>query len=264
MAFKDIEQFRENLKGIPETVINGSMTNVLWTILSYSDGCFIGEESLMKICRVKKSALRKNIRKLTDLGLIRRETPKAYKGRSQRYWVNMERLNALADSSYRVDIDTPIKTQRVDLETPKGVTMSLNGSNQIHPQRYKNTQISSNEDFEIYLKFIPTQKKPRLSKELVSVLDELLQKYQGTLSKVIEDHFYATNWHGINIPNVFVLDRLRELNARPIKYSKENPPAHCGECDPIERVLLVTDENGDHRITCRKCNWFYVNQASGY
>ena len=222
MAFKDIEQFRENLKGIPETVINGSMTNVLWAILSYSDGCFIGEDALMKICRVKKSALRKNLRKLTDLGLIRRETPFAHKGRSQRYWVNMVRLNALADPTYRVDLDTPIKTERVDLETPKGVNNSPNGSNQIHPQRYKNTQISSGEDLEIYLKFIPVNKKPRVSKEIRTVLDELLQKYQGTTSKVIEDGFYGTNWHGINMPTVFVLDRLRELNARPIKYSKEN------------------------------------------
>lgn len=240
------------------------MTNVLWAILSYTDGFYDGQDSLAKLARVKKSALDKNLRKLTALGLIAREQNFARKGVQQRYWVNMDRLNALASNNQRVDIDTPNKTNRVELETAKGVTESLNECNEIHPYRKKDTQISSNEDLESYLKFIPSHKQFKLNRQLKEVLEEL--RHKGTTFKAIEDLFYTTNWDAINMPSVFVLKSLTDLNARPVKYSQEFPPPHCGECDPVERKFpyLVENSSGQASQYCFTCNWYWVNKRNGY
>jgi hypothetical protein len=265
MSFNDIEPFRKALEGVPEGLIKPSMSSLLWVIVSYPNGCYIGQDSLAKQARLKHDNFTKSLRACTKLGLIDREQTYARTGVRQCYRVNMPRLLELG----RVEHSPPTLINRVEQSPVVGGTESPTGSNQVDPYKDNKYYKSSNEDlFNSSLSFIPASSRFSIPKEVHSLLEEL--EHRGTTLEAIEAEFSQVNWSKVNSPKVFVLDRLRDLVARPVQFSATNRPPKCAnpECDEETRTLpypvTVPNGNGQTTRSCLECNHYWVNKRNGF
>jgi hypothetical protein len=265
MSFNDIEPFRKALEGVPEGVITPAMASLLWVIVSYPNGCYIGQERLAKQARLELGYFKKVMGFCTKLGLIERDQPHAQTGTRQCYRVNMTRLLELG----RVELITPTPTQRVEQSLLLGGTESPTGSNQVHPYRdNKNYKSSGEELFSSVLSFIPASSRFSVTKELRSLVEEL--EHRGTTLEVIRGEFSQVNWNAIDNPKLFVLGRLRDLMARPVKYTEVTRPTKCAnsECDEKTRTLAyavpVPNGNGMRTQSCLECSVYWVNKKNGY
>ena len=265
MSFNDIEPFRRALEEAPEGLIKPSMASLLWVIVTYPNGCYIGQDALAKQARLKHDNFTKVLRNCTKLGLITREQSYARAGVRQCYRVNMPRLLELG----RVEHSPPTLTNRVEHNPLVGVTESPTGSNQVDPYKYNKYYKSSNEDlFNSSLSFIPASSRFSIPKELHSLLEEL--EHRGTTLEAVKGDFRQVNWDLIDNPKVFVLGRLRDLVARPVQYTATNRPPKCAnpECDEETRTLpyLVSVPNGNGQTTqsCLECNHYWVNKRNGF
>lgn len=265
MSFNDIEPFRHALEGVPEGLIKPSMSSLLWVIVSYPNGCWIGQDALAKQARLKHDNFTKVLRDCTKLGLIDREQKYARFGLRQCYRVNMPRLIELG----RVEQSPPTLTNWVEQSPVVGGTESPTGSNQVAPYKDNKYNKSSNEDlFNSSLSFIPASSRFAIPEELHSLLKEL--EHRGTTLEVIEAGFSQVNWAGINSPKVFVMGRLRDLMARPVRFSATNRPPKCAnpDCNKDTRTLPysvpVPNGNGQTTRNCLECNHFWVNKRNGF
>lgn len=265
MSFNDIEPFRKALAGVPEGLIKPSMSSLLWVIVSYPNGCYIGQESLAKQACLKHDNFTKVLRACTKLGLIEREQSYARTGIRQCYRVNMPKLLELG----RVENSPPTLTNRVEQNLVVGGTESPTGGTQVDPYKDNKYYKSSKEDlFNSSLSFIPAGSRFSVTKEFNSLLEEL--EHRGTTLEAIEAEFSRVNWSGINSPKVFVLGRLRDLVARPVQFSETNRPPKCAnpECDEETRTLTypvsVPKGNGQTTQFCLECNHYWVNQRNGF
>ena len=265
MSFNDIESFRKALEGVPEGLIKPSMSSLLWVIVSYPNGCYIGQDALAKQARLKHDNFNKSLRACTKLGLIEREQNYARTGVRQCYRVNMPRLLELG----RVEHNPPTLINRVEHNPVVGVTESSTGSNQVDPYKDNKYYKSSNEDlFNSSLSFIPASKRFSISKELYSLLEKL--EHRGTTLEALRADFSQVNWNLIDNSRVFVLSRLRDLLARPVQFSATNRPPKCAnpDCDEETRTLPYPVEvpNGDGQTTqsCIECNHYFVNKRNGF
>jgi len=262
MSFNDIELFRRALEEAPEGLITPSMSSLLWVIVSYPNGCYIGQDALAKQARLKHDNFTKVLRNCTKLGLITREQTYARAGVRQCYRVNMTRLLELA----RVELSTPTTNKRVELETVKGGTESPSGSNPVHPYKdYKNYKSSKDDLFNSSLSFIPANKRFVVSQEVKKLLNEL--EHTGTTLEAIEADFRTVAWDLILNPRVFVTSRLRDLVARPVLYTSERQPPKCShpDCDPVTRKFpYAVEMPGEGKtMSCPDCNHFWVNKRNG-
>lgn len=265
MSFNDIEPFRKALEGVPEGLIKPAMSSLLWVIVSYPNGCYIGQESLAKQARLKHDNFTKSLRACTKLGLIDREQTYARTGVRQCYRVNMPRLLELG----RVEHNPPTLTSRVEQSRVVSGTESPTGSNQVDPYKDNKNNKSSNDDLlKTSLSFIPANKRFKVPDEMRNMLSEL--EHQGTTFQAIRDEFSQVNWDLINNPRVFVLGRLRDLVARPVQFTANNQPPKCAnpECDEFTRSLpypvLIPNGNGATTKTCLECNYVWVNKRNGF
>lgn len=263
MSFNDIESFRRALEEAPEGLIKPSMASLLWVIVSYPNGCYIGQDALAKQACLKHDNFTKVLRSCTKLGLISREQTYARAGVRQCYRVNMTRLLELT----RVELSTPTTNKRVELETVQGGTGSPSGSNPVHPYKdYKNYKSSKDDLFTSSLSFIPANKRFAISEEVKKLLNEL--EHTGTTLEAIEADFGTVSWDSIHNPRVFVTSRLRDLVTRPVRYTFERQPPKCPnpDCDPVTRTFPYAVENpGEGKtMTCPECNHFWVNKRNGY
>lgn len=261
MSFNDIEPFRKALQGVPEGLIKPNMASLLWVIVSYPNGCYIGQDALAKQACLKHDNFTKVLRACTNLGLIDREQTNARKGVQQCYRVNMPRLTELG----RVEHSPPTPTNRVELEPVLGGTESDIGGTQVHPYKDNKYYKSSHEDvFSSSLSFIPATKRFTIGKEVHKLLEEL--EHRGTSLEAIEAEFSRVIWNSIDNPRMFVLSRLRDMLARPVQYTTTSRPPKCDnpDCDEKTRTLPYAVEvpNGDGQKTqlCLKCNSFWVNK----
>ena len=263
MSFNDIEPFRRALEEAPEGLIKPSMASLLWVIVTYPNGCYIGQDALAKQACLKHDNFTKVLRNCTKLGLISREQTYARAGVRQCYRVNMTRLLELT----RVELSTPTTNKRVELETVQGGTESPSGSNPVHPYKdYKNYKSSKDDLFISSLSFIPANKRFAITEEVKKLLNEL--EHTGTTLEAIEAEFRHDKWESITNPRVFVTGRLRDLVARPVRYTSERQPPKCShpDCDPVTRTFPYAVENpGEGKtMTCPDCNHFWVNKRNGY
>lgn len=265
MSFNDIEPFRNALEGVPEGLIKPNMASLLWVIVSYPNGCYIGKDALAKRARLKPDNYDKVLRACTKLGLIDREQTHARTGVRQCYRVNMTRLMELG----RVENSPPTPTNRVELKPVLGGTESETGGTQVHPYKEYKYYKSSKEDlFNSSLSFIPATKRFAVSKELHNLLEEL--EHRGTTLEAIEAEFSRVDWNSIDNPRVFLLGRLRDLVARPVQYTATNRPPKCAnpDCDEESRTLPypveVPNGNGQTTRSCLECNHYWVNKRNGF
>lgn len=137
MSFNEIAEFRELLSRISKErpgLINAGKRSLLWAIISQSAGCFVGYEELADQVGLAPGTVKTYLRELTDLNLILREQTYARKGVRQCYHVSLQGLRDLV----RVSPVTPIEQETPLLgviESLKGVTESVNGSNQLPTYR---------------------------------------------------------------------------------------------------------------------------------
>jgi hypothetical protein len=265
MSFNDIEPFRRALEEAPEGLITPSMASLLWVIVSYPNGCYIGQDALAKQARMKHDNYSKVLGRCTRLGLILREQSYARAGVRQCYRVNMTRLLELS----RVELSTPTNNKRVELETVQGGTKSPSGGNQVHPYKdYKYYKSSKEDLFITSLSFIPANKRFAISEEVKKLLIEL--EHTGTTLEAIEADFRTVAWDLIQNPRVFVTGRLRDLVTRPVLYTSERQPPKCNnpDCDPTTRKLSypieIPNGNGARTYSCPDCNYSSVNKRNGY
>lgn len=265
MSFSDIESFRRALEGVPEGIIKPNMASLLWVIVSYPNGCYIGQDALAKQARLKHDNFTKVLRACTKLGLIDREQTYARTGIRQCYRVNMPRLLELG----RVEFSTPTLTNRVESKTVLGGIESGTGSTQVDPYKYNKYYKSSKEDlFNSSLSFIPANKRFAVNEELHILVDEL--EHRGTTSEALAAEFRHDNWPKVNNPKKFVLDRLRDLVARPVQYTATNRPPKCAnpDCDEeTRRVPYPVDipgGNGAQTYSCLECNPGILNKRNGF
>lgn len=223
-----------------------------------------GEELFMRASGVSRQSVHRALKELLKGGVIT-QWKKGYRGQRAEFIpvYHLQLLNSVKPPlRITEEKESSLASESDNLDIEKGKENTSKGTSQPVAISILSNSKSSKENLEDYLNFIPISKRPALSKELTKVLEELIHK--GTSFKVIEDHFYGTNWEAITIPSGFVLKSLTDLNARPVKYSREFPPPYCGECHETERAFIITDKNGEHSNACKKCNWFWVNKSNGY
>jgi hypothetical protein len=126
---------------------------------------------------------------------------------------------------------------------------------------------SSSEDlFNSSLSFIPASCRFSIPKELPLLLKEL--EHRGTTLEAIEAEFRHDKWESIHNPKAIVTGRLRDMVARPVRYTFERQPPKCAnpDCDPVTRRLTrpVEMPGEGKTMTCPDCNHFWVNKRNGY
>jgi hypothetical protein len=213
----------------------------------------------------KESTLKSNLNKCTKLNLIDREQKFPREGVQQCYRVNLNNLLSLGG----VTLNDPSPMGRVDLKPAQGLSKPASGFAEMAPYKdYKNNKSSKEELFIFSLSFIPAHKRFAISGEVKKILSEL--EHRGTTLEAIEADFRTVAWELIDNPRVFVMGRLRDLVARPVRYTSERQPPKCSnpDCDPATRKLPYAIEipkgNGARTLSCPDCNFSSVNKRNGY
>lgn len=271
MSFNEIDPFRKALAGISGKTINPSMRDLLWVIISYADGCFIGHEELEAQAGLTPANLKKVRNKCLKLGLLLRDQKHARQGLQQLYRVNIPRLQELA----RVEDSNPSQLtyrenilERVEINPSEGRTISPEGVKVVTPyreqrkERYKKSPES--ELFESFIQLFPTEQRFPQDRELLDLLLKL--EHKGTPLKAVEADLSDTNWRVIRSPREFAKSLLKQLLARAPYYTQENPPP---KCEPLCRRDEVNptrfpNVDGGTSPVCQKCDPFYVNKSNGY
>jgi hypothetical protein len=264
MSYDQIAPMRQAFRAISHETINTSMRQLLLIIASYPNGCFIGYEALTKECGFnKESTLKSNLNKCTKLNLIDREQKFPREGVQQCYRVNLNNLLTLGG----VTLNDPSPMGRVDLKPAQGLSKPASGFVEMAPYKdYKNNKTSKDDLFNSSLSFIPANKRFVISEEVKKLLNEL--EHRGTTLEAIEAEFRHDKWESIHNPKAIVTGRLRDMVARPVRYTSDRQPPKCAHphCDPVTRTFTYAVENpGEGKtMTCPECNFFWVNKRNGY
>lgn len=225
MSFNEIAEFRELLSRISKErpgLINAGTRNLLWVIISYPDGCFIGYKELADQVGLTPDTVDKYLRRASNLKLILREQSYARRGVRQCYRVSLPGLRALVRVSPVPPIEQDNPLQGVT-ESLQGVTESLNGCHQLptykEERNYKEERVSNNlsnfdlERFnEVVLKPLPesVSKFVNPGKNFELLLDELTSL--GAL-KDVPVQLKSVNYDPGKNPGGLVLKVLNDLLA---------------------------------------------------
>ncbi len=225
MSFNEIAEFRELLSRISKErpgLINAGTRNLLWVIISYPDGCFIGYKELADQVGLTPDTVDKYLRRASNLKLILREQSYARRGIRQCYRVSLPGLRALVRVSPVPPIEQDNPLQGVT-ESLQGVTESPNGCHQLptykEERNYKEERVSNNlsnfdlERFnEVVLKPLPesVSKFVNPGKNFELLLDELTSL--GAL-KDVPVQLKSVNYDPGKNPGGLVLKVLNDLLA---------------------------------------------------
>lgn len=120
MSFNEIADFRTALSQLTKThpgLVKGGWRSVMWVIVSYPDGCFIGYKEIADQAGYAPDTVKTYLRELTKLGFILREQKWVRKGIRQCYRIDVK---AIADF-HSVAPDTPNSS----ISTVTGVPTSV-------------------------------------------------------------------------------------------------------------------------------------------
>ena len=150
MSFNEIAVFRTALGAISREhpkLINAGKRSLLWVIVSYPDGCFIGLQELADQAGLDPGTVLKYLRELTKLGFISREQTYARKGVRQCYRVNLRNVEHFLSLSPVTPTDKePIPLLPITSES-KPVTESVTAYHPEYPYKdYKDYKYDKDKD----------------------------------------------------------------------------------------------------------------------
>jgi hypothetical protein len=264
MSFNEIAEFRTALGVISRDypkLINAGQRSLLWVIVSYPEGCFIGLDELANQAGLSNDTTKAYLRALTKLSLIDREQSYARKGLRQCYRVNVSALTNFV----RVLPDTPFNNSVMGVtNTAKGVTKLANGSHPIHPYKEYKDYKYDKERFDKLITYLPKDVRQYVKpgKNYEERLDEL-ERRGITLEAVgvyLSKQNFATS-HKIGGLISSFLDEL--LGVKP-KGVSSSMPSWCGGdyCDKATRLWPEAsyDKSGHLTNKCLKCHPDYFGK----
>jgi hypothetical protein len=233
MSFNEIADFRTALSQLTKSnpgLVKGGWRSVMWVIVSYPDGCFIGYQEIADQAGYAPDTVKTYLRELTKLGFILREQKWVRKGIRQCYRINVK---AITDFN-SVAPDTPTKTNDTSLGVVRSVESGTGSPNGLHlspTYRYKDKDKydkTNTERFSKLLSLLPTHLQGLTQgANIDEPLDRLEAKgvpLQVTVSRITEQPFTGAG----NSYSVLV----SRLNA----FSVETP-------DLVERRKLDDEQN---------------------
>jgi len=272
MSFDEISEFRKCLSDISKNdpgLINAGQRNLLWVIISYPDGCFIGFEELALQVGLSTDTINGYLRALTKLGFIDREQSYARKGVRQCYRV---RVNVMRSRSLLPV--TPIELSRVlpELLPPvtsdvKPVTSGVIASDQSHTYKYNKYNRNDKElDTRLVInverwnvvsaKLDPhVKRKFQPNKESEHLLDVILE-LPGITATGLRDRLGAINFATSTNNTGLLMNYLRELSGAKEANRSHHRTAWCGRCEKVSRTYAEQGPGNDGKLTndCPTCN----------
>jgi hypothetical protein len=226
MSFNEIADFRSALSQLSKShpgLVKGGRRSVMWVIVSYPDGCFIGYEEIADQAGYDTETVKTYLRELTKLGFILREQKWVRKGLRQCYRINVK---AITDF-HRVAPDTPTKNNETSLGLTQSVkwgTDSPNGYDLSPTYRYKDKDKydkTKTDRFTVLINLLPKALKGLQPGPNLDALLEVLEAKGGRL-QYLADHLNEHLYEGADNLNSVVFKRLRDyVEALPDRKSKE-------------------------------------------
>jgi hypothetical protein len=256
MSFSEITHFRTELgrlaKEYPKLIRAGEIS-LLWTIISYPNGCFIGQQELADLAHLSLSTKDTYLRKLTKLGFITREQSYARKGVRQCYRVSIKGMKDYCLSPVIANTNSlpPIT------DKPVPITDESNAYHRSYAYRdYKDYKYDINQErFNKILNAIP--KEFRIFIDSGTNYEIRLDKLelQGTTLEAICADLAKQNWYGAGSKGG-LLSHFLDALLGDTKAKKNSPMKWCGECDEVTRTFPEAsyDCDGKAYYECGRCS----------
>jgi hypothetical protein len=256
MSFSEIADFRTELgrltKEYPKLLRAGEVT-LLWTIISYPDGCFIGEQELADQAHLSLSTKDTYLRKLTKLGFITREQSYARKGVRQCYRVSVKDMR-----NYRL---SPVIANTNSLppitDKPMPITDKPNAYHRSHAYRdYKDYKYDINQErFNKVLNAIPKDFRSYINAGTNYEMRLNKLEHRGTTLEAVCAYLTKQNWTQAGSKGG-LLSHFLDVLLSDTKASKSSPMKWCGECDEATRTYDIPerDEEGRTYYECGTCS----------
>lgn len=270
MSFNEISEFRTAISQLTKThpgLVKGGHRSVMWVILSYPDGCFIGQQELADQAGYSVDTVKTYLRDLTSYGFIQREQKYARKGIRQCYRVV---VSAISDFN-RVAPNTPIdeKVSSTLMGGTESVKSGTGAPNECDPlPTYRYTDSDKNErvktDRFLSLKsFLPAHLKGITQGPNVDAYLDVLDVNQVAL-EVTARHLSEHNYSGADKPHAIAVNLLRDFSRSALSTTSTNADQElpwCGECKSsddrrVANRYLIKGRNGATTDNCPKCSRF--------
>ena len=254
MSFNEIATFRIALGRITRDypkLISAGHRSLLWVIVSYPEGCFIGLDELADEAGLSNDTAKAYLRHLTNLSLISREQSFARKGLRQCYRVKVNELT----NFNRVLPDTPFSNAPMGVtNSVKGVAELANGSHPIHPYKEYKYNKYDKPRFDKLITYLPETVRPYVKpgKNYEEALDKLERK--GTTLEAIGSYLGRQNYATSHKVGGLVSSFLAVLLGDKLPGVSSSMPKWCGRdfCDQATRLWPDASPDKSGRLT-HKC-----------
>jgi|APGre2960657444_1045066.scaffolds.fasta_scaffold20388_3 hypothetical protein len=213
MSFNEIADFRTALSQLTKSnpgLVKGGWRSVMWVIVSYPDGCFIGEQELADQAGYAKDTVKTYLRELTKLGFILREQKWVRKGIRQCYRINVKAIadfNSVApDTRYEASSTSIGVTQSVLSLTDSPTAWDLSPTYRYKDKdKYDKTKTNR---FTVFRDLLPSALKGLEPGPNLDALLDVLEVKGGRL-KALADHLNDHDYTGAESLNSVLFKRLR-------------------------------------------------------
>ena len=264
MSFNEIATFRIALGRITRDypkLISAGHRSLLWVIVSYPEGCFIGKDELADQAGLSTDTSKAYLRHLTKLSLISREQTFARKGLRQCYRVNINELTNFV----RVLPDTPFSNEPMGVtNSVKGVAELANGSHPIHPYKEYKYYKYDKPRFDKLITYLPetVRQYVKPGKNYEDALDKLERK--GTTLEAVGLYLGRQNYATSHKVGGLVSSFLDVLLGDKLPGVSSSMPPWCERpyCDQATRLWPDASEDNSGRLTnkCGKCHPDYYGK----
>ena len=262
MSFNEISDFRKALERLSREypkLINAGQRSLLFTIVSYPDGCFIGQEVLSLISGLSMPTQDTYLRRLTKLGFIDREQSFARKGVRQCYRVNVANMSA-----YCLSQVTPLVNPGLPITSKsKPITESATAYHPSHAYRdnkynkYERTPINRDR-WNKLLSLLPRELQEIKAGNNYEINLDALEVKNVTLEATAR-HLSSQNYGGAETIGGLV-DTLLKAYAGSIPSTESlSVLAWCGKCKSdedrtVEYPSYIAGGNGRRTSACPTCS----------
>jgi hypothetical protein len=258
MSFNEIADFRTALSQLTKSnpgLVKGGWRSVMWVIVSYPDGCFIGEQELADQAGYAKDTVKTYLRELTKLGFILREQKWVRKGIRQCYRINVK---AIADfnSVYPVPRYEASSTLIGLTQSVKSLTDSPTAWDLSPTYRYKDKDKydkTKTSRFTVFIDLLPIALKCLEPGPNLDALLDVLDAKGGTL-KALAGHLNEHDYTGSNNLNAVIFNRLRTyIETLPDrKLTADHNRKLRDEREEMERNKATPERQAEHIAQLRK------------